>query len=211
MQSGSKNWFVFPLNEFSELVHTTISLGCRHWNSTLLIRLPGTVSNGLNARQSKILIKMPLKGSFKLLKVLDVCLQMSSDFKNCVSVIKLEPHKHVIKLGIACDAGGLRFRGRKSSIAEEPLMKDKIKLSMGYFDSESLIKEQEIGSFKIPPTPLAGQICLQIPCLNMISHWRMLCVINECCRIWRSHLIVLLLLLGYFATMHVSTMQNFSF
>ena len=56
------------MDKFSELVHITISLDCRQWNSTLLIRLSCTVSNGLNARQSEIFIKMPLKGSFKLLK-----------------------------------------------------------------------------------------------------------------------------------------------
>ena len=67
---------------------------------------------------------------------------MSSDFKNCVgfSVITLEPHKHVIRLGIACVAGGLQFWGRKSLIAEDPSIKDKMKLSMDYFDSEALIK-----------------------------------------------------------------------
>ena len=78
---------------------------------------------------------------------------MSGDFKNCVgfSVIKLEPHKNVIKLGIACVAGGLRVWGRKSLIAEDPLININMKLSMEYFDSEALIKQQQIGSFKIPP------------------------------------------------------------
>ena len=37
-------------------------------NCTLLIRLPGTVSNGLNAQQLKIFTKVPLKGSLKLLE-----------------------------------------------------------------------------------------------------------------------------------------------
>ena len=42
----------FFVDKCSELVHIIISLGCRQLgNSTLLIRLPGTVSNGLNARQ----------------------------------------------------------------------------------------------------------------------------------------------------------------
>ena len=68
-------------------------------------------------------------------------------------MIKLEPHKHVIKLRIACVASGLRFWGRKSLIAEELLIKDKMKLSVEYSDSEALIKQQEIGSFKIPATP----------------------------------------------------------
>ena len=52
---------VFLVDKCSELVHIIISLGCR-------ARLPGTVSNGLNARQLEIFTKMPLKGSFKLLK-----------------------------------------------------------------------------------------------------------------------------------------------
>ena len=38
----------------------------------------------------------------------------------------------------------------------------------------------------------------------------MLHVINEYCRIWQSHLLVLLLLLGYFACKHVSAKRNFS-
>ena len=37
-------------------------------NCTLLIRLPGTVSNGLNAQKLKIFTKVQLKGSLKLLK-----------------------------------------------------------------------------------------------------------------------------------------------
>ena len=52
---------VFFVDKCSELVHIIISLGFR-------ARLPGTVSNGLNARQLEIFTKMPLKGSFKLLK-----------------------------------------------------------------------------------------------------------------------------------------------
>ena len=43
----------------------------------------------------------------------------------------------------------VRFLHR-SLIAEEPSIKDKIKLSLKYFDSEALTKQQEIGSFKIP-------------------------------------------------------------
>ena len=57
-----------------------------------------------------------------------------------------------------------------------------MKLSMEYFDSEALTKEQEIVHLKAPPL-LPGQNCLQMPRLNMIYHWRLLCVINECCRI----------------------------
>ena len=42
----------------------------------------------------------------------------------------------------------------KSFIAEEPSLKDKMKLSMECFDSEASIKQQEIVSFKIlPPFP----------------------------------------------------------
>ena len=41
----------------------------------------------------------------------------------------------------------------KSLTTEEPSIKDKMKLSMEYFDSEALIKQQEIGSFNIPPPP----------------------------------------------------------
>ena len=69
MSTDSKNLFVFLGDKFSELVHTIISFGCRQLgNFTLLIRLPGTVSNGLSARQLEIFAKMPPKGSFKLLK-----------------------------------------------------------------------------------------------------------------------------------------------
>lgn len=49
MSGDSKNLFGFSADKFSEFVHTVISLGCRKLgNSTLLIRLPNTVSNGLN-------------------------------------------------------------------------------------------------------------------------------------------------------------------
>ena len=48
--------------------------------------------------------------------------------------------------------GVVRFL-HKSLTTEEPPIKDKMKLSMKYFDSEALIKLQEIGSFKIPPPP----------------------------------------------------------
>ena len=50
-----------------------------------------------------------------------------------------------------------------------------------------------------PPLTLPGQNCLQMPYLNMIFYRRILCVINECCRKWKCHLLVLLLLLGYTA------------
>ena len=98
----------------------------------------------------------------------------------------------------------------KSLTTKEPSVKDKMKLSMEYFDSEALIKQQEIGSFNIPPPPSWPKLPSNAP-LSMIFYWRMLHVINECCRIWQSHLLVLLLLLGYFACKHVSTMRNFSF
>ena len=41
----------------------------------------------------------------------------------------------------------------KSLTTEEPSIKDKMKPSMEYFDSGALIKQQEIGSFNIPPSP----------------------------------------------------------
>ena len=41
----------------------------------------------------------------------------------------------------------------KSFIAEEPSIKDKMKLSLEYFDSEASITQQDIASFKIPPPP----------------------------------------------------------
>ena len=59
----------------------------------------------------------------------------------------------------------------KSLITEKPSIKDKMKLSMENFDSEALIKQQKIFSFKIPlppPPPLPRQNCLQMPHLNMI-------------------------------------------
>ena len=53
MSNDYKHLFGFLADKFSELVHTIILLACRQLgNSTLLIRLPGTVSNGLNAWQS---------------------------------------------------------------------------------------------------------------------------------------------------------------
>ena len=85
MSTDSKNVFVFSVDEFSELVHTTISLGCRQLrNLTLLIRLPGTVSNGLSARQLEIFTKMPLKGYFKLLKSIRCLLRNVKRFQNCI-------------------------------------------------------------------------------------------------------------------------------
>ena len=64
-----KIYLFFLGDKFSELVRTIISLGCRQLgNFTPLIRLPGTVSNGLNALQLEIFTELPLKGSFKLLK-----------------------------------------------------------------------------------------------------------------------------------------------
>lgn len=63
----------------------------------------------------------------------------------------------------------------KSFIAQEPSLKDKMKLSMGCFDSEASIKQQDIVSFKIPP-PLSHQNCLLMPQLNMTFYRSMLCV-----------------------------------
>ena len=48
--------------------------------------------------------------------------------------------------------GIVRFL-HKSLTTKEPSVKDKMKLSMKYFDSEALIRQQEIGSFNIPPPP----------------------------------------------------------
>ena len=59
MPSDSRNYFGFVVGEFSELVHTTKSF---------LIRLPVTVSIGLNARQSEILTNFPQKTSCKPLE-----------------------------------------------------------------------------------------------------------------------------------------------
>ena len=60
MRGNSKYLFSFLGDKFSEPVHTIKSLGCRQLgNSKLLIGLPGTVLNGLNARQSEISTKMP--------------------------------------------------------------------------------------------------------------------------------------------------------
>ena len=56
MLSDSRNYFGFVVGEFSELVHTTKSF---------VIRLPVTVSNRLNARQSEILTDFPQKTSCK--------------------------------------------------------------------------------------------------------------------------------------------------
>ena len=75
----------FFVDKCSELVHIIISLGCRQLgNSTLLIRLPGTVSNGLNARQLEIFTKMPLKGSFKLLKSIRCQLRKVQRFQKLI-------------------------------------------------------------------------------------------------------------------------------
>ena len=72
---------------------------------------------------------------------------------------------------------------------------------------------QTTGDFKPPPppSPLPAKLAFKCPTWMWIFHWRMLCVINDCCRIWQSHLLVLLPFLGYFAHEHVSSMRNFSF
>ena len=60
ISSDYKNLFGFLGDKFSEPVLTIISLGCRQFgNSTLLIGLPGMVSNDLNARQLEMFTKMP--------------------------------------------------------------------------------------------------------------------------------------------------------
>ena len=51
----------------------------------------------------------------------------------------------------------------KSLATEEPSIKDKMKLSMSYCDSEALIKQQEIGSFNIPPPPSRPQLPSNAP------------------------------------------------
>ena len=60
----------FLVDKFARLELTLISLGCRRRlrNYTLLITLPGTVSNELNARQLIDFARVSLKGSLKLLK-----------------------------------------------------------------------------------------------------------------------------------------------
>ena len=103
----------------------------------------------------------------------------------------------------------------KSLITEKPSIKDKMKLSMENFDSEALIKQQKIFSFKIPLPPPSPTSPPKLPS-NAPSEYDFFTegcfyAIKECCRIWQSHLIALLLLLGYFACKHVSTMRNFSF
>ena len=66
----------FLVDTLSELVHNAISLGCRHWNSMLLIRLPGHgLSNGLSDRQSEIFAQFPPKGSFNIFKIIKCLLR----------------------------------------------------------------------------------------------------------------------------------------
>ena len=85
MSTDSKNLFGFLGNKFSELVHTIISLGCRQLgNFTLLIRLPGTVSNGLSARKLEKFTKMPLKVSFKLPKNIRCLIRNVKQFQKLI-------------------------------------------------------------------------------------------------------------------------------
>ena len=80
-QAIPKIYLVFLVIKFSEVEQTLISLGCRQLrNSTLLIRLPGTVSNGPNARQPE----MPLKGSFKLLESIRCLLRNVKRFQKLI-------------------------------------------------------------------------------------------------------------------------------
>ena len=102
MSTDSKNVFVFLVDEFSELVHTTISLGCRQLrNLTLLIRLPGTVSNGLSARQLEIFTKMPLKGYFKLLKSIRCLLRNVKRFQNCICFFFVDKFSRLVHTTIS--------------------------------------------------------------------------------------------------------------
>ena len=94
MPTESKNWFGFLGDKFSELVLTIVSLvvvvfflslGCRQLgNFTPLITLLGMVSNGQNARQLEMFIRMPLKGSFKLLKSIRCLLRNVKRFQKLI-------------------------------------------------------------------------------------------------------------------------------
>ena len=62
-----------------------LSLGCRQLgNFTPLITLLGMVSNGLKARQLEMFIRMPLKGSFKLLKSIRCLLRNVKRFQKLI-------------------------------------------------------------------------------------------------------------------------------
>ena len=62
-----------------------LSLGCRQLgNLTPLITLLGMVSNGLKARQLEMFIRMPLKGSFKLLKSIRCLLRNVKRFQKLI-------------------------------------------------------------------------------------------------------------------------------
>ena len=60
ISSNSKNYFGFVVDEFSKREHTMKSRGF-DTQKLFEVRLPGTVSNTLNARQSEILIEFLLK------------------------------------------------------------------------------------------------------------------------------------------------------
>lgn len=51
----------------------------------------------------------------------------------------------------------------KSLIAEELSIKDKMKLFMDYFDSETLVKQLEIVSFKSPPLRFQAKTAFKCP------------------------------------------------
>ena len=76
-------------------------------------------------------------------------------------------------------------------------VKEKTKLSMEYFDSETFIKQKEIVPFTIsalsPPAKFAFKCPTQTEFFTEVC-----CVINGCCRTWQSHLLVLLFLLLVF-------------
>ena len=74
MQSDSKNYATVQDEEITDLVHTIKS-------QMVFIRLPVTVSNGLNARQSELFTEFRLKFSIKPIKSTWFFLEMSSDPK----------------------------------------------------------------------------------------------------------------------------------
>ena len=84
MSSDPKNYYGFTFDEFTELVYAV------KFAQLLLtqpfLRLPVTVSNRLNARQSTIFTEFRLKFSIKPIKVFGVSLEMSSDPKKYFSL-----------------------------------------------------------------------------------------------------------------------------
>ena len=64
MSSDPKKYFGFTFDQFTELVYTA---KIAQLSTQSFVRLPVTVSNRLNARQTEIFTEFPLKDSFKLL------------------------------------------------------------------------------------------------------------------------------------------------